>query len=100
MNAGMGNYAIELTEQDVGDREMMDLLMLESIVTDKLIADRDYCSTEKSQELFVKGITPVIPLLSNSVVHNQEKLSFWHDKMSIYIKEKEPFMLSIKWLYC
>ena len=88
IDAGMENYAIELTEQDVGDREMMDLLMPESIIADKIIADGGYYSAEKSQDLFEKGITPVIPPPVSSVVHNQEDPSSWHDKIVNYIKEK------------
>ena len=88
MDAGMETYAIELTEQDVGDREIMDLLMPESVVTNKLIADGGYYSAEKSQELFEKGITPVIPLPASSVVHDQNHISSWHDKIVTYIKEK------------
>ena len=84
----MENYAIELTEQDVDDREMMDLLIPEYVVAGKLIADGGYYSAEKSQELFEKGITPVIPPPANSVVHNPGEMSSWHDKTVNYIKEK------------
>lgn len=84
----MENYAIELTAQDVGDREMMDLLMPESVILDKLIADGGYYSVEKSQELYEKGITPVIPPPATSVVHDPEKTSSWHDKIVSYIKKK------------
>ena len=96
MDAGMENYAIELTAQDVGDREMMDLLMPESVILDKLIADGGYYSVEKSQELYEKGITPVIPPPATSVVHDPEKTSSWHDKIVSYIKKKEQFMPFIK----
>ena len=60
MDADMEIYAVELTEQDVGDREILDLLMPKSITTDKVIADGGYYSAEKSQDLYEKGITPVI----------------------------------------
>jgi hypothetical protein len=88
IDSGLETYAVELTEQDVGDREVMDLLMPESIITDKVIADGGYYSAEKSQELYENGIIPVIPPPAHSVVHNQENPSSWHDKAVNYINEK------------
>lgn len=88
MDAGMETYAVELTERDVGDGEVMDLLMPKSIIIDKVIADGGYYCAEKSQTLFEKGMTPVIPPPAHSIVHNQENLSSWHDKIVHYIKEK------------
>jgi hypothetical protein len=54
MDAGMENYAIELTEQDVGDREMMDLLMPEGVILDKVIADRGGITVLKNPRSFMK----------------------------------------------
>ena len=62
--------------------------MPESVVMDKIIADGGYYSAEKFQELFEKGITPVILPPANSVVHNPGEMSSWHDKTVNYIKEK------------
>jgi hypothetical protein len=88
MDADMETYAVELTEQDVSDREVMDLLRPEFVVTDKLIADGGYYSAEKSQDLYEQGVIPVIPPPAHSVVHNQNDPSSWHDKIVSYIKEK------------
>ena len=49
--------------------------MPESVVMDKIIADGGYYSAEKFQELFEKGITPVILPPANSVVHNPGEMS-------------------------
>src|SRR5262245_56089692 len=62
--------------------------MPESITTDKVVADGGYYRAEKAQGLYEKGITPVIPPLAHSVVHNQENPSSWRDKTVNYINEK------------
>jgi hypothetical protein len=88
MDADMETYAVELTEQEVSDREVMDLLTPASTSLDKVIADGGYYSAEKSQDFYDKGIIPVIPPPASSVVHNQNDLSSWHDKIVSYIQEK------------
>lgn len=80
-------YAASLTEQEVGDKEIMDALMPASLSIDKVIADGGYYSAEQSQNLYDKGITPVIPPPANSTVHDPKRLS-WHDKIVGYIKDK------------
>jgi hypothetical protein len=66
----------------------MDLLTPASTSLDKVIADGGYYSAEKSQDFYEKGIIPVIPPPASSVVHNQNDLSSWHDKIVSYIQEK------------
>jgi hypothetical protein len=83
----METYALELTDQDRGDRDVVDQLMPESVLTDRIIADGGYYSAAKSQSLYEKGIIPVIPPPKNSVVHGHDPTS-WHDKIIQYIKDK------------
>jgi hypothetical protein len=88
MDAGMENYAVELTEQDVGDRAMLDQLMPDNVCLDKVIAGGSYYSAETSQDLVNRGIIPVIPPPSTAVVHHKEDLSSRHNKIVHYIQEK------------
>ena len=87
MDKGMEIYATDLTEQEVNDKEVMDLLMTDSLNIDKVIADGGYYSAQKSQNLYDKGITPVIPPPSHAEVHDPQRLS-WHDQIVGYIKDK------------
>ena len=98
MDEGMEVYATELTEQNVSDKEMMDLLMPESVNVDKVIADGGYYSAQKSQSLYEKGIIPVIPPPANSEVHDSQRLS-WHDQIVGYIKDKGTYAFHKKYGY-
>jgi len=91
-------YTTELTEQEVSDKEVMDLLMTDGLNIDKVIADGGYYSAQKSQSLHDKGITPVIPPPANSEVHDPQRLS-WHDQIVGYIKDKGTYAFHKKYGY-
>ena len=98
MDKGMEIYATDLTEQEVNDKEVMDLLMTDSLNIDKVIADGGYYSAQKSQNLYDKGITPVIPPPSHAEVHDPQRLS-WHDQIVGYIKDKGRYAFHKKYGY-
>lgn len=80
-------HAIEITDYDVGDIEMLNQLIPETIKVSKVIGDRAYYSISGTEELNEKGITPVIPPPSHAVVHGLDSTK-WHDKLVQYIKDK------------
>lgn len=80
-------HAIEITNYDISDIEMLPQLIPENIVIDKLLADGGYYSIQGVEELNAKGITPVIPPPKHSIVHNKTTTTF-HDKTVQYIKDK------------
>ena len=67
----------------------------DSGTTEKIIAEGAYYSIERSQKLYDKGIIPVIPPPSHSVVHGKESTK-WHDKIVNYVKEKGTYNAPIK----
>lgn len=86
MDPDMNIHGIEITDCETSDIEMMDSLMATPTV-DKVIADGGYYGIETSQNLYEKGIIPVIPPPSHAVVHGTDATS-WHDTITQYIKEK------------
>ncbi|RYE18868.1 MAG: IS5 family transposase [Sphingobacteriaceae bacterium] len=80
-------HAVEITDYDVADIDVLDQLMPQEIEIDKLIADGGYYSIAGADALNKKGITPVIPPPSHSVVHGLDDTK-WHDKIVQYIKDK------------
>ena len=87
MDLSTNIHAIEITDYNVSDIEMLPHLIPESLTIDKFIADGGYYSIQGVEELNTKGITPVIPPPKHSIVHN-EKITTWHDKIVQYIKDK------------
>jgi Transposase DDE domain len=84
----MNIQAIEITDYEISDIEMLDKLIPEDIEVDKLIADGGYYSIKGVEELNNSGITPVIPPPSHAVVHGKDTTK-WHDKI---VKTKAVFM--------
>ena len=80
--------AMEITENNVGDTEVLEDLIPSDTNVEKLIADGGYYSIELLEKLCAQGILPVIPPPSHAVVHG-EGWSEWHDKIVQYIKDKE-----------
>ncbi len=78
---------VEITDYDKGDREFLDDLIPEDIAVERVIADGNYYSIEKVEELYKRGITPVIPPPSNAVVRGEDNTT-WHDKIVRYIENK------------
>lgn len=83
----MNMHAVEITDYETGDIDIMNSLFPETINIDKAIADGGYYSIEGVENLHNKGITPVIPPPSHAVVHGKTNTS-WHDKIVQYIKDK------------
>lgn len=86
MDPEFNNHAVEITENTISDSAELDAL-IKGLNVDKVVADGGYYSIQKVQELFEKGIVPVIPPDRNAVVHGL-KTSTWHDKIVQYIKDK------------
>lgn len=80
-------HAIEITEYDVADIDVLDKVMSQEIKVGKVIADGAYYSIAETEALNEKGITPVIPPPSHAVVHGLDNTK-WHDKIVQYIKDK------------
>jgi hypothetical protein len=88
MDLDMNIHSAEITDYTASDTEVMGLLIPKDLkIIDKFIADGGYYSIEGVEELYKKGITPVIPPSSNSVVHGADNTT-WHDKIVHYIKDK------------
>lgn len=65
----MNIYAIEITDYDVADIDVLDKVISQEIEIGKVIADGAYYSIAGNEALNEKGITPVIPPPSHAVVH-------------------------------
>ena len=87
---GAGLQGVDVTLSTTDDREVMEDLIPDSLAENltKVLADGGYYSIEKVEELYQKGITPVIPPPSTAVVHGKETTT-WHDKIVAYIEEKK-----------
>lgn len=83
----MNMHAMEITDYDVSDIEMLEQLIPDNISIDKLLADGGYYSIQGVEELNNKGITPVIPPPKHAIVHSSHNTK-WHDKIVQYIKDK------------
>lgn len=83
----MNIHAIEITDYDIADIEMLEQLMPQEIEIGKIIADGAYYSIMGTEALNHKGITPVIPPPSHAIIHEKDNTT-WHDKIVKYIKEK------------
>lgn len=85
----MNMHAIEITDWESSGTETMDQLIPEDLTQpiEKVIANGGYYSIEGVENLYNKGIIPVIPPHYNSVVHGKESTT-WHDKIVQYIKDK------------
>lgn len=83
------SYVLEVTEQDISDREIMDALIPEDMRPSlrSLIADGGYYDHKVSQALYEEGITPVIPPPKTAVVHGKSSTA-WHDTLVSYIQQK------------
>jgi len=80
-------HAMEITDYDVSDIEMLERLIPSSAAVDKLLADGGYYSIQGVEALNAQGITPVIPPPKHSIMHNIATTT-WHDKIVKYIKDK------------
>lgn len=87
MDPEFNNHTVEITEHTVSDLTELNHLIDYDLKVDKVVADAGYYSIQKVQELFQKGIIPVIPRDRNAVIHGEQTTS-WHDKIVQYIKEK------------
>ena len=87
MNEGMEVYEVELTENTTGDKDVMDNL-IPPLPINKLIADGGYYDADRAQELFLKGIIPVIPPPSHARQRKDEEKYSWHNQTVKYIEEK------------
>ena len=88
MDADMNMHSVEVTDYSSSDICMMNNLLNINTPVSKVIADGGYYSINGVQRLYDKGITPVIPTPSNSVIHGEDETK-WHDKIVKYIQEKE-----------
>lgn len=79
--------AIEITDYDVADIDVLDQLVPEELEINKVIADGGYYSIAGTQALSENDITPVIPPPRHAVVHGLDNTK-WHDKIVQYIKDK------------
>jgi len=79
--------AMEITDYDISDIEMLPLIIPENTTVNRLIADGGYYSIQGVEELNAKGITPIIPPPKHAMVHAKETTTF-HDKIVQYIKDK------------
>lgn len=87
MDCDTDMHAMEITDYDISDIEMLEKLIPDNAGVDKLLADGGYYSIEGVEALYNKGITPVIPPPKNSIMHNKDTTK-WHDKIVQYIKDK------------
>jgi Transposase DDE domain len=65
-------HALEITDYDISDIEVLKRLIPDNIAVDKLLADGGYYSIEGLEELHTKGITPVIPPPKHAIIHNKD----------------------------
>jgi len=84
----MNMHSVEVTDYSSSDICMMDDLLNIKTHVSKVIADGAYYSINGAQTLSDKGIIPVMPPPSNSIIHEKGK-TMWHDKIVKYIQEKE-----------
>lgn len=80
-------HAVEITDYNVADIDVLDQVTPENIKVGKIIGDGGYYSIAGTQALVEKGIIPVIPPPSNAVVDGLDSTK-WHDKIVQYIKDK------------
>lgn len=102
IDPNMEVYGVEVTDNYTSDREMINSLIAKTDDRQKirkLIADGGYYSAKIVQSLYDRGIIPVIPPPSNSVLQKNDNTS-WHDKIVKYIKEKGIYAFYKKYGYC
>lgn len=89
MDPEMNIHGLEITDLETSDIAMMDAFVSEDneLSIDKVLADGAYYSIEGTQNLYDKGIIPVIPPPCHAVVHRTNATK-WHDQIVLYIKDK------------
>jgi hypothetical protein len=87
MDLDMNIHNVEVTDCDVSDISMLDDIIPKNIAINNLYADGAYYSISKVEELFGKGITPVIPPPKNAKPDDKDNTK-WHDKITKYIEKK------------
>jgi hypothetical protein len=89
MDPEMNIHGIEITDLETSDIAVMDTLVSEDndLSIDKVLADGAYYSIEGTQNLYDKGIIPIIPPPCHAVVHGTNATK-WHDHIVQYIKDK------------
>ena len=87
MDPDMNIHSMEITDNSVSDIAMKDALIPDDMAIDNIIADGGYYSIDGVEQLYLKGITPVIPPPCDAIIHGKSD-TIWHDKMVNYIKTK------------
>lgn len=89
IDTDMNMHAIEITDCNVSDIEVMKNLIPENseLSIGEIIADGGYYSIEGVEVLDNKRITPIIPPPANSIIHGRHDTKC-HDKNVQYIKDK------------
>jgi hypothetical protein len=87
MDTAMNIHEAIITNNDIADIEVVDELIPDNLNVSSFIADGGYYSSQKVEQLYQAGITPVIPPPSNAVGDLKNPTS-WHNKIVQYIKEK------------
>lgn len=87
MDSEMNIYTVEITDNSVSDIAMQASLIAEEVEIDKVIADGGYYSIEGVEQLYLNGITPVIPPPRNSIIHGKSD-TVCHDNIVDYINTK------------
>ncbi|CAO5682784.1 MAG: hypothetical protein HEEMFOPI_01797 [Holosporales bacterium] len=88
MDQDFNNLRVSITTCETADiNELEHLLESSDIPLNKVIADKAYYSIEGVQRMSDKGITPVILLPKDAVVHGKNHTRY-HDKSVQYIRNK------------
>ncbi len=87
MDTSMNIQEAVITNNDIADIEVADELIPKNLNVNSFIADGGYYSSQKVEQLYQAGITPVIPPPSNAV-GDLENPTSRHNKIVQYIKEK------------
>jgi hypothetical protein len=87
MDLDMNIHNVEITDCSSSDISVLDDIIPKDIAIDNLYADGAYYSINKVEELYTKGITPVIPPPKNACIHGKDNTRF-HDKIVQYINDK------------
>ncbi|HJD61992.1 MAG TPA: transposase, partial [Rickettsia endosymbiont of Columbicola hoogstraali] len=87
MDPKMNIHDVEITDCHTSDIEMLESLIPENILVDRVIADIAYYSIEGVKKLSNRGITPVIPTPSNAKIYGQDNIIL-HDRVVSYLSKK------------
>lgn len=87
MDLDMNIHNVEITDCVVSDISLLNDMIPDYIGINNLYADGGYYSIDNVEDIYKRGITPIIPPPKNARVHGKDNTR-WHDKIVQYINNK------------